>query len=181
MLAHTAIRTKRLELRPFGSEDAQDLFSIFSDPKVMRYWSSTPWTSLDQANEKIKLDLKALEENESLILGIERLEDNRVIGTCSLFEFNWQCRRAEIGYVLGSKFWGQGLMNEALHGLLDYGFGELNLHRVEADIDPRNEASEKILQKLGFTKEGLLRERWIVDGEITDTGFYGLLSREWRQ
>lgn len=179
-LIETELHTDRLVIRPLQDDDAQDLFQIFSDPEVMRYWSSKPWTSLEQAHEKITLDRTALESGESLILGVERKQDHRLIGTCSLFEMNWQCRRAEIGYVLKSSEWGQGYMNEALHALLDFGFQDMNLHRVEADIDPRNEASERILQKLGFTKEGLLRERWIVDGEITDTGFYGLLSREWK-
>ena len=71
-------------------------------------------------------------------------------------------------------------MNEALHSLLDYGFGQLNLNRVEADIDPRNEASAKTLERLGFVKEGYLRERWIVGNEVSDTVLYGLLQREWR-
>ncbi len=70
-------------------------------------------------------------------------------------------------------------MDEALRGLLAYGFTELNLNRVEADIDPRNHASARSLERLGFTREGLLRERWIVDGEVSDTALYGLLRREW--
>ncbi|MCF7807340.1 MAG: GNAT family N-acetyltransferase [Candidatus Marinimicrobia bacterium] len=175
-----SLQTERLTLRPVKESDAEDLYAIFSDPTVMRYGSSTPWTSIDQALKKISLDREALKKSESLILGVIRNDDNKLIGTCSLFDINWQCRRAEIGYILSSKVWGQGYMNEALHTLLDFGFDELNFHRVEADIDPNNKASERILQKLGFTEEGLLRERWIVDGEITDTGFYGLLQREWR-
>ncbi len=98
---------------------------------------------------------------------------------CTLFDINTICRRAEIGYALGSGVWGKGYMNEALTALLGYGFTELDLNRVEADIDPRNEASAKTLERLGFTREGLLRERWIVDGEVSDTAYYGLLRREW--
>jgi RimJ/RimL family protein N-acetyltransferase len=71
-------------------------------------------------------------------------------------------------------------MSEALAALLDYGFTVLNLNRVEADIDPRNEASARSLQRCGFAREGLLRERWIVGEEVSDTAFYGLLQREWR-
>ena len=174
-----SLKTKRLLLRPLKMTDAQDLHTIFSDPKVMRYWSSKPWTSIDQAYEKISLDQAALKAGESIILGVERNIDDGLIGTCSLFEINEQCRRAEIGYVLRSTVWGEGYMNEALHALVDYGFNEVKLHRIEADIDPRNQASEKTTQRLGFTREGYLRERWIVEGEITDTVFYGLLHYEW--
>lgn len=69
---------------------------------------------------------------------------------------------------------------EALRALLDHGFGALQLNRIEADIDPRNAASACSLERLGFTREGLLRERWIVDGEVSDTSLYGLLARQWR-
>lgn len=70
-------------------------------------------------------------------------------------------------------------MQEALRALLGYAFGELNLERIEADVDPRNEASIRTLERLGFKKEGYLRERWKVNGEVQDAIFYGLLRREW--
>ena len=71
-------------------------------------------------------------------------------------------------------------MHEALQALLDFGFGELDLNRIDADIDPRNSASARTLERLGFTKEGYLRERWIVGDEVSDTAIYGLLRREWK-
>ena len=71
-------------------------------------------------------------------------------------------------------------MHEALVALLNYGFSALDLNRVEADVDPRNTPSAKTVERLGFVREGLLRERWIVDGEVSDTAFYGLIRRDWR-
>jgi len=71
-------------------------------------------------------------------------------------------------------------MHEALQALLEFGVGELDLNRIEADIDPRNSASARTLERLGFTKEGYLRERWIVGDEVSDTVIYGLLRREWK-
>ena len=71
-------------------------------------------------------------------------------------------------------------MHEALVRLVGYAFGELGLHRLEADIDPRNAASARSLARLGFRKEGTLRERWIVAGEVSDSDLYGLLGTEWR-
>ena len=70
-------------------------------------------------------------------------------------------------------------MHEALLALLDCGFGMLDLNRVEADIDPRNTGSQRSLDRLGFQREGLLRERWIVSGEVSDTALHGLLRRDW--
>ncbi len=174
------LQTERLLLRPLQAADAQPLFAMYSDPKVMRYWSSAPWTSIAAAHEMISKDQKSLPAGEHLRLGIEIRSTQECIGTCSLFNFMAQCRRAEIGYGLASSFWGHGYMHEALAALLAYGFDELGLNRVEADIDPRNAASARRLERLGFRKEGHLRERWIVDGEVSDTSLYGLLRSDRR-
>ena len=173
------LRTDRLVLRPLRESDADALFTIFSDQKVMRYWSTLPWTSHEPARAMITRDL-AQTSKEHLRLGIELAHDKRLVGTCTLFSIDAVCRRAEIGYGLASFAWGQGYMNEALRALLDYGFHQLNLNRIEADIDPRNEASARTLERLGFRKEGYLRERWIVGDEVSDTALYGLLQREWK-
>ena len=89
-------------------------------------------------------------------------------------------QRAEIGFGLQSAYWGKGYMSEAARAVVDCGFDVLRLHRIEADIDPRNRASARVLEKLGFVREGLLRERWIVDGEISDSAIYGLLRTDRR-
>lgn len=93
--------------------------------------------------------------------------------------FDFTHRRAEVGYALGRAYWGHGYIQEALHALLDYAFGVLGLHRIEADVDPRNAASIRTLERLGFQREGYLRERWQVGGEILDGVFYGLLQPDW--
>ncbi len=173
------LQTERLLLRPLGPQDAADLFAIFSDPRVMRYWSTPPWQSLDAAQAMIERDAQAMPEGEQLRLALQRRDDGQVIGTCTLFNLQPQCRRAELGYALGWDSQGRGLMHEALHALLGYGFSELALNRVEADIDPRNLASARALERLGFVREGCLRERWIVDGEVSDSALYGLLLRDW--
>ncbi len=174
-----SLRTERLLLRPLGEADAPAVFAIFSDPRVMRYWSSPPWESVEEAHKTIARDREAMRGGTHLRLGIERTEDQALIGTCILFDLNEQCRRAEVGYALSSRAWGHGYMNEALAALFGYGFETLDLNRFEADVDPRNQASAKSLERLGFVKEGLLRERWIVDGETSDTALYGLLRSDW--
>lgn len=174
------LRTERLVLRPYRESDAGDLFGIFSDPKVMRFLSSPPWTSHDRAREVIERDVSAFESGEHLGLAIERIEDKQLIGQCTLFKLSEACRRAEIGYSLASGVWGNGYMSEALSALIRYGFKRMNLNRIEADVDPRNDASVRMLERFGFVREGLLRERWIVDGEVSDSAIYGLLRKDWR-
>ena len=104
-----------------------------------------------------------------------------MLGHTALFNFNEQSGRADIGYGLARAHWGQGVMNEALTAIVDYGFGPLGLRRLEADIDPRNLASLRALERLGFEREGLLRERWVVADEISDSVLMGLLARTWRE
>ena len=173
------LNTQRLRLRPYRPSDAEALFAIYSDVRVMRYWSYPPWPSIDKAHEMIAKDATALAAGEHLRLGVATLDDARLIGHCSLFNLNAQCRRAEIGYGLAFDAWGHGYMHEALTAVLNYGFTEIALNRVEADIDPRNAASAKTLERLGFQNEGFRRERWVVDGEVSDSGLYGLLRRDW--
>lgn len=172
------LRTSRLVLRPLHEADADALFAIFSDSRVMRYWSTSAWIDLAPARVMIASDL-AQTTTDHLRLGIELTRDAQLVGTCTLFSINAACRRAEIGYALGSAFWGHGYMHEALQALIDFGFGQLNLNRIEADIDPRNGPSAKALERHGFSREGHLRERWIVGDEVSDTALYGLLQREW--
>jgi RimJ/RimL family protein N-acetyltransferase len=132
------------------------------------------------AQERIARDIEALSTGKYLCLGVVQRSDQTLVGECSLFYWLPQSRRAELGYALGHAAWGHGYINEALQALLEHGFSQRDLNRVEADIDPRNLASAKTLERLGFQKEGTLRERWIVGGEVSDTGLYGLLASDWR-
>ena len=175
------LQTSRLALRFLTESDASALFDIYSHPEVMRYWSWPPWTEKDQAQQMLLSAHDGYNTGNALQLGIERLTDQVLIGSCSLFHFNLPSRRAEIGYILGRPYWGFGYMHEALQTLLRYAFLTLDLNRLEADIDPRNQASAKTLERLGFQQEGYLRERWIVNDEVSDTALYGLLRREWQE
>jgi len=177
--AGLTIDTPRLRLRALQADDAAALFAVFADPHVMRYWATPAWTSLEQADGFIERSRSAMRSGDALRLGIERRDDAQLIGQCTLFDFVFPSARAEIGYSMRADAWGQGFMHEALTALVEHGFGALQLRRIEADIDPRNAASARSLERLGFRREGLLRERWNVGGEISDSALYGLLAREW--
>lgn len=174
------LRTERLRLRPLCAADADSLFAIHADPEFARYWSSPPWTERAQAEQLIAKDQQDLAQGEHVRLGIERCADGALLGSCTLYKIHAGNRRAELGYGLAPWHWGQGYAREAVAALLDWGFGPLGLHRVEADIDPDNQASAQLLERLGFRLEGRLRERWIVAGLVSDSAIYGLLAREWR-
>jgi RimJ/RimL family protein N-acetyltransferase len=166
-------------LRWITEQDIDALFTIFSNPEVMRYWSSPPLTDHKAAGRLLEEIHDNFHRRLFFQWGIARRTDDLIIGTSTLFHIESNNYRAEIGYALGRAHWGNGYMQEALKALLGYAFSELDLHRIEADVDPRNAGSIRTLERLGFQKEGYLRERWKVDGEVQDALFYGLLRREW--
>jgi RimJ/RimL family protein N-acetyltransferase len=170
---------ERVTLRGITQDDAPQLHAVFSDPVAMRYWSGPPHTALAETEEMVARIHAGFTDRSVLQWGISRNADRRVLGTVTLFPSGRQ-PRAEIGYILGSEYWGKGYMQEALRALVRFAFDELKLRRIEADVDPRNAASVRSLDRLGFKREGLLRERWNVAGEIQDTAFFGLLAHEWR-
>jgi RimJ/RimL family protein N-acetyltransferase len=173
------LETERLVLRWIVPSDAPALFAIYADPVVARYLSRPAFTEMAQADKLVATANACYADGNSVNFAVERRDDGMVIGTCMLFRFHRESRRAEIGYSLARAYWGKGYMHEALQALIDYAFGPLGLNRIEADIDPRNANSSKSLERLGFKEEGVLRERWIVAGEVSDTAYYGLLRKEW--
>lgn len=173
------IPAQRLKLRWLTDDDVDDVFTVFSDPSVMRYWSCPPFEARDQAQALVDGIRDHFAEKDLFQWGIELETEARIIGTCTLMDPSVQNRRAELGFALGRAWWGRGYAREAVEALIAYAFGPLDLHRLEADADPRNDASIRLLERVGFVREGTLRERWIVAGETQDTAFFGLLRRDW--
>lgn len=171
---------KRLRLRRMDRPDAETMFRYWSDPEVVRYMNMPPFTSEEDTFEMINM-LNGLSESEdALRWGIELKEKALLIGSCG---FNvWQLSgayRGEIGYDLGRDYWGQGYMAETLQLLLTFGYETMGLNRIEALVDPRNDNSRRLLQKLGFVEEGLLREYQRSESGFVDLMIYSLLKKEY--
>ena len=174
------LTTERLVLREVAVHDVEAVFAMESDPVAMRYWSRPPMRDLEEARASVERARGYFAARAGLRWSIARSADDWMIGHVSVFDFHEPSDRAEIGYGLARPHWGQGFMHEALTAVIDFAFGPLGLRRLEADTHPRNQASIRALERLGFTREGLLRERWQVGEEISDTLLLGLLAREWR-
>lgn len=174
------LESPRLRLRPYRQDDARAVYALYSDPVVTRYWSFPAWTRREQASDYLAARM-ALETPAVYAWAMAEREGDRLIGTTTLFSLSGPHRRAEIGYSLLPARQGQGLATEALRTVLEHAFGPLGLERIEADVDPRNEASCRLAERLGFQREGLLRNRWRVGGEFADSILYGLLRNEYRR
>jgi [ribosomal protein S5]-alanine N-acetyltransferase len=173
--------TERLAIRWLEPADAPALYAVLGDPVVMRYWSTPPLASEQDARDFIAGIHKRFAARDLFQWGIACRDDDRVIGTCTLYRVSLEHRRGEIGYALGAAHWGRGYAAEALSALVAFAFDSLDLHRLEADVDPRNERSLRLLEGMGFVREGLLRERYHVNGEVQDTCMLGLLAPEWAE
>ncbi|WP_257976663.1 GNAT family N-acetyltransferase [Vibrio parahaemolyticus] len=151
----TKIETERLILRALVAEDAGDLFSIFSDNEVMKYWNTEPWVSVDEVKTFITNSARAMDSNTEVILGIYLKSTGQLLGKIILFSFAKESRRAETGFGVSRDFWGKGIVLEAGSALIEHAFHTLKLRRIEAEIDPDNIASGKTLERLGFVKRRL--------------------------
>jgi ribosomal-protein-alanine N-acetyltransferase len=172
------LRSARLTLRPFTPDDTDAIFAVLGNPRVMRYWDSPPWKERAQAERFIANSAREQQEGTGARFAVERAADGVLIGQCSFFRWNPSFRSAGIGYCLDDAAWGQGFGTEAVGAVLRWAFDTLDLNRVQAELDTRNPASARLLEKLGFVREGTLREDCIVDGEVSDSWVYGLLRRE---
>ena len=173
--------TPRLVLRQTAKHDVAEIFALESDPVAMRYWSRLPMTQIAEAESQVERSIKYFAARDALKWVLTRPGEDRLLGHASLFNFSEQSGRADIGYGLARQHWGQGFMHEALCAIVDYAFGPLGLRRLEAYVDPANAASLRALERLGFAREGVLRERWQVGETISDSVLFGLLAREWRE
>lgn len=169
----------RIRLRALRDDDSPAMLSIFGDAEVMRYWSSPPLVSVADATDLVQEIARAFVERRLFQWGVCAREVDQVLGTCTLFNVDLPHRRAEVGFAFRRDLWGQGFATEALGTLIQFAFDTMGLHRLEADVDPHNERSQRVLERQGFRREGYLRERWHHLGQIHDAIFLGLLRSEW--
>ncbi|MFI7387209.1 GNAT family N-acetyltransferase [Streptomyces sp. NPDC049813] len=179
-LTTPTLHTARLRLRPFAEGDAERLFVLHSNARVMRYWDSPAWRDPARAGRFVARCRELAEEGAGARVAVERVADGGFAGWAGLVEWDPVHRSASLGYVLDEAMWGRGYATEAAHALLRWAFDALDLNRVQAEVDTRNAASARVLEKLGFVREGTLREDCVVDGEVSDSWIYGLLRQEWQ-
>lgn len=174
------LETKRLVLREITIADAGNLFTFFSDPRVMRFYDCEALASLEEAIGLIQRFADWFDRQNGFRWGIAlKAEPAMLIGTCGLFAWHKPYRIATLGYELTQMYWKRGIMSEAVRALVAYGFRELNLNKIRALVVPDNLASTKLLERLSFRKEGIMRQAQFVNGKYDDLIAYALLREEW--
>jgi [ribosomal protein S5]-alanine N-acetyltransferase len=175
-----SLQGARIRLRgPDGAHDIDDLLALFGDSETMRYWSRPPMRRRAEAEAFVASIRQGFERRQFINWLIADRDSDRAIGSCTLYDIQPAHLRAGIGYALRREDCGHGLAGEAVALALRWAFGQLGLNRIEADVHPDNLPSARLLERLGFRREGLLRQRFATADEIQDSLIYGLLAAEW--
>ena len=175
------LETERLRLRRMTHDDAQALIDLYGDPEVMRYLIlDPPCDNIPAAIHMIDWMNGHFEQQNAMRWGITlKGQGDSVVGTCGFHFWSREHRRTDIGYDLQTAYWGRGYITEATHALVRWCFDHLDLHRVQADCTSGNTGSERVVEKVGFTMEGIWRENTFEHGQFVDLKQYGLLRREY--
>jgi ribosomal-protein-alanine N-acetyltransferase len=170
------IQTERLLLSRITSTDAEDLFKLRSDPQIMKYIDRPIAVQIEDAQALIDKFSDALASNEGISWGIRLKEDPRLIGTIGFWRIDKVNYRAEIGYLLDSKLQGQGYMKEAIQRVVEFGFNDMNLHSIEANVNTANDRSKGILERCGFNLEAHFKENYFYEGKFLDSLIFSLVK-----
>ncbi|MED4695835.1 GNAT family protein [Peribacillus frigoritolerans] len=170
------LETERLILREVTKEDAEGIFACFSNNNVTRYYGQETLQNIEQAEKFVDFFSKNYDEKRGIRWGIERKETKGIIGTIGFNAWLPKHKRAEIGYEIHPEHWRKGYTSEAISKVLSYGFDVMDLTRIGAVVFIDNEASNNLLTKIGFQKEGVLKKYMYQNGEAHDTYVYSLLE-----
>ena len=171
------LQTQRLTLRHIDKSDAPDLFKLRSDKRVMQFIDRPMAESVQDALTLITKIEDSLLQNDGITWAISLKEDPKLIGTIGFWRLDKPNYRAEIGYMLMPEMQGKGIMQEAISTVIKFGFENLQLHSIEANVNPLNILSKKILEKNGFVQEAYFKENYYYDGKFLDSAIYSLVVK----
>ncbi|MES2704048.1 MAG: GNAT family protein [Bacteroidota bacterium] len=170
------LETERLLLRGTTPENVDALYALRANGDVMRYIDRPRPKSNDDILALIEKIQNIVASNNGIEWGLTLKETGKYIGTISFHQLIKENYRAEIGYLLDPAQHGKGIMDEAMKAVLDYGFNIMQLHSVEANVNPENMASRKLLERNGFAQEAYFKENHFWNGQFFDTVIYSLLA-----
>ncbi len=173
--------TDRLVLREYSLADAPSLFAMRNNDEVMRYIDREKPNTIEDSEMAIQTMANGYLENKNMVWAITlKDESTKMIGSIGYYRTDLGNYRAEIGYMLFPDHWRKGIVSEALNAIITFGFNEIKLHSISANINPKNDASRQILLKHGFRKEAYFREDYYFNDKFLDSEIYGLLKSDYK-
>ena len=175
------LTTERLTLRKMLVADTADMYEYASRQDVTTYLTWQPHPDRDYTREYLQYLGGRYNAGMFYDWAVVYEPDCKMIGTCGFTSFNCSSDSAEVGYVLNPEYWGRGIAVEALQRILAFGFEDLGLHRIEARFIDGNDRSRRVMEKVGMTFEGVLREAMLVKGNYVSVGVCSILESEWKE
>ncbi|MBE0570392.1 MAG: GNAT family N-acetyltransferase [Ignavibacteriaceae bacterium] len=176
--AFPEFESERLLFRKILLSDAKDIFLIRSDDDVMRFMDVSKHHSVSDSEKLIDSMEESYTGETGICWAMIEKRSKTFIGYIGFIRMTPEHCRAEIGYALKPEFWGKGFMYETISRLVKWGFEVMNLHSIEANVNPLNEKSQKVLERVGFTREAYFRENYLFDGKFLDSVIYSLLEKD---
>ncbi len=176
--AFPEFESERLQFRNILLSDAKNLFHIRSNDDVMRFMDVDRFESISDAEKLINSVEEAYRKQEGITWAIIERHSNSFIGYFGFWRMIPEHCRAEIGYALKREYWGKGYMFETINIMARFGFEKMKLHSIEANVNPANQRSKKVLEKIGFKKEAYFRENYLFDNKFLDSIIYSLLEKD---
>ena len=177
MIAKPIIETERFLLRRITLSDAEDLFKMRSNKEVMQFIGKPLAKNITDAEQLITTFELGFNNKSAIVWGITFKNQHPIIGTISFHDIDKVNFRSELGYMLNSDYWRQGVLSEVLPEVIKFGFNTLNLHSIEARIAPENSSSKKLLLKNNFVKEAYFKENYFFNQQFLDTEVYSLINQ----
>ncbi len=174
------LETPRLTLRGMRVSDAADMYDYSCRPEVTRYLLWSPHPNIDYTRRYLTYIGQRYRTGDFFDWAIVCREAGRMIGSCGFTSFNFSSDSGEIGYVLNPDWCGQGLATEAVREVIRFGFGHLNLHRLEAHFMQGNDRSRRLMERVGMRFEGWARDSVKTDGVYRTIGTCSILADEWK-
>ncbi|MCW3789166.1 GNAT family N-acetyltransferase [Plebeiibacterium sediminum] len=172
------IETDRLILRKIEEKDIDDMFEYSSNPEVTKYLSYLH-TDRQEAADYVLNKINQYKAGTCMIWGIEYKANKKYIGACGYMHWDTNHHLAELAYTLNQKYWGKGIASEIMKVLIDFGFSEMKLNRIEAQCWVDNKNSFKLMERFNMHYEGILRNRYFLKGSFQDMKLYSLLKKEY--
>jgi len=170
--------SERLLFRKILLSNAKDLFLIRTNDDVMQYLDVVRFESIGDAEKWIYSVSESYDNETGIMWGIVEKLSNSFVGYFGFWRMIPEHCRAEIGYALKPEYWGKGYMYETINRMVRFGFDEMKLHSIEANVNPANEKSKRVLEKIGFKMEAYFRENYLFNNKFLDSIIYSLLEKD---
>lgn len=174
----TSLETERLILRKIKIEDLIDMYEYTSDHIVTKHTSWDHHKTIDETRKWIEYIMDCYKKKKVTNWGLVHKDSQKFIGSCGFAWWSIEHSKAEIGYVLNPRYWGLGLMTEAINKVIEFGFTRMELNRIEATCKPDNIGSWQVMEKSGMRLEGVLRQYIKLRDEFIDVKLYSILKSD---